>query len=217
MINLKLAEEDIELTQTLLALLEQCPVDIRSCAKLRGRLVLAFCAGPFKERVLELLRNWEVGAAAAGQAAVGEGGGAGAGAMAGVEAGSGSAGMEVAVDRPPPLKFQLWGAMVAQLVVQGVVDPVKTTLLSTPISAVEAVQYRIPSEPSDLPFMFTMLFKPNLEGLAARAALDSASVRNAIAKGNGTWPELGIKAGRFRPGQLHSEVLQGLGHSPRRN
>ena len=93
------------------------------------------------------------------------------------------------------------------------VDPVETTLLSTPISAVEAVQYRIPSEPSDLPFIFTMLFKPNLEGLAARAALDSASVCNAIAKRNGTWPELGIKAGRFRPGQLHSEVLQGLGHS----
>ena len=178
-----------------------------------GRLVLVFCASGFKERVLELLRNWEVGAAAARHAAEGGKTGVVAGAASGGEAGSSSAGREVAAERPPPLKFQLWGAMVAQLVAQGVEEPVKTTLLSTPVSAVEAVQYRIPEEPNDSPFIFTMLFKPNLEGLAARAALDSVTVRNAIAKRNGSWPDLGIKAGRFRPGQLHSEVLQGLGHS----
>ena len=59
------------------------------------------------------------------------------------------------------------------------------------------------------PLIFTLLYRPNIEGLAARGALDSLAVKEAVSKKLGSWPPLGIKPGRFLPGALHREVLTG--------
>ena len=111
---------------------------------------------------------------------------------------------------PEPLKVQLHRAVVEQLVQQGLCDPVKTTLQTTPTSALEACNCRMPEEVDpNKPLIFTLLYRPNIEGLAARGALDSLAVKEAVSKKLGSWPPLGIKPGRFLPGALHREVLTG--------
>ena len=61
-----------------------------------GRLVVVFSTGGFKERVLEILRQWDAGDAAFKNAEGGEGGEGGRGSAASSGAGEG---------RPPPLKW----------------------------------------------------------------------------------------------------------------
>ena len=147
-----------------------------------GRLVVVFSTGGFKERVLEILRQW-AGAAAFKNAEGGEGGEGGRGSAASSGAGEG---------RPPPLKYQLYQAMVEQLATQGLGEPVLTTLRATPGSAIESTTAKLPENIGDGAFIFTLLFQPNLEGLAARAALQSTAARQAVQKKGSIWPECGI-------------------------
>ena len=121
------------------------------------RLVVVLATGVFRDRVTALVDEWNKGAEAAR---------AGAGASAGAGSSGGGDG------RPPPLKFQLWTAVASQLAAQGLEDPVRTTLDATPPSAIEAT-YIKPAQDSDRPLVFTVLFRNNLEGLNARAALAS--------------------------------------------
>ena len=164
------------------------------------RLVVVLATGVFRGRVTALVDEWNKGAEAAR---------AGAGASAGAGPSGGGDG------RPPPLKFQLWTAVASQLAAQGLEDPVRTTLDATPPSAIEAT-YIKPAQDSDRPLVFTVLFRNNLEGLNARAALASNAVGKVVGKSqDGTWPPCGLKAGRFTPGSLHRAVLEDcLGHSP---
>ena len=169
-----------------------------------GRLVVVFSTGGFKERVLEILRQWDAGAAAFKNAEGGEGGEGGRGSAASSGAGEG---------RPPPLKYQLYQAMVEQLATQGLGEPVLTTLRATPGSAIESTTAKLPESIGDGAFIFTLLFQPNLEGLAARAALQSTTAKQAVQKKGSIWPECGIKPARFAPGKYHREVLQFQGYS----
>lgn len=180
-----------------------------------GRLVLCFASGEFRERVLDLLREWDRGAAAARSTRGGSAEGAGGGAAALGSADSAGTGTGARPPAPEPLKMQLHRAVVDQLIAQGVTDPVKSTLQATPTSALEACNCRMPDEiDASKPFIFTLLYRPNLEGLAARGALDSLAVKEAVSKKMGAWPPLGIKPGRFLPGVLHREVLTGqLGYT----
>eukprot|EP00439_Symbiodinium_sp_Y106_P001096 s8609_g1.t1 len=101
------------------------------------RLVLVLAAGSFIERVVALVDKWNTGAEAARA-------GAGSGASA---SGRG--------DRPEPLKCQLWAAVAEQLVEQGVWEPVRSTLLATPASAIEA-SFIKPAQDADRPLTFTL-------------------------------------------------------------
>ena len=124
-----------------------------------GRLVVVFATGGFKERVLEILRQWDAGAAAFKKAEGGQDGEGGRVSAASSGAGEG-------------LKYQ-----------------------------------------SIYTFIFNLLLQPNLEGLAARAALQSTTARQAVQKKGSVWPECGIKPARFAPGKYHREVLQFQGYS----
>ena len=137
-------------------------------------MVLLLATGSFRERVTALVDKWNTGAEAA---RTGEGSGSAA---------SGSA------EKPLPLKCQLWAAVAAQLVEQGVDEPVKSTLLATPHTAIEA-SYIKPSQDSDRPLTFALLIRDNLEGLNTRAALSSRAAQTAVAKtAEGVWPPLDL-------------------------
>ena len=140
-----------------------------------GRVVVCFGTGAFKESILDCLRQWETGAEAA-RLAKAEGGAA-----------SGAAGTGNEGGKPPPLKMQLFTKVVEQLVRQGVGEPVASTLRHTRQTAVESAYCKKPEATDERPVIFTISFKGNIEGLAARGALDSQTVRDAIAKRGGTW------------------------------
>ena len=95
---------------------------------------------------------------------------------------------------------------------QGLGEPVLTTFRATPGSAIESTTAKLPESIGDGAFIFTFLFQPNLEGLAARAALQSTAARQAVQKKGSVWPECGIKPARFAPRKYHREVLQFQGY-----
>eukprot|EP00439_Symbiodinium_sp_Y106_P062396 s823_g9.t1 len=78
---------------------------------------------------------------------------------------------------------------------------------------VEALQFREPPDDVSKAWVIVLLFRATWSGYSAWTLLSSPTVRQVVAKRDGSYPEVGLRTGRFLPGPHQRSVLEDLGYS----
>ena len=164
------------------------------------RQQVCFCQGGFRAAVEEALQRWQDGARE-------------------VKAeGAGSASTAAPANRPTPFKFQFFKLLVGQLETQGLDEQVARGLKDLRVEeTVEALQFREPPDDVSKAWVTVLLFRATWSGYSACTLLSSPTVRQVVAKRDGSYPEVGLRTGRFLPGPHQRKVLRILATPPKRS
>ena len=169
----------------------------KGCGEDRAqRQQVCFCQGGFRAAVEEALQRWQDGARE-------------------VKAeGAGSASTAAPANRPTPFKFQFFKLLVGQLGTQGLDEQIARGLKDLRVEeTVEALQFREPPDDVSKTWVIVLLFRATWSGYSAWTLLSSPTVRQVVAKRDGSYPEVGLRTGRFLPGPHQRSVLEDLGYS----
>ena len=168
----------------------------------------------FSLQEIQIILEWEAGAAEARAAKEVAAAAAEAAAATGTDVSMGSSPAASAAARPEPLRVQILTAIVDRLIVQGWNNSEGAAELKAMLKlGTESVSYRDPPEDVERPWLlFTSLF-PSTHGLQCAYYFLSNDVRTAGSKQDGKFPQVGLFPGFYKAGPKHVAVLDALGWS----
>ena len=155
---------------------------------------VVFAQGEFRARLEEAWGVWKEGAGK-------------------VRSEGGVAGSAGSADKPQPFKVQVFGLVKEQLGRQGLAEDVCQGLAGLRAEdVVESLQVREPPEDVSKPWVLVVLFRPTWSGLSASQLFRAPAVGQVVGKQGGSYPALGLRPGRFLPGELQRKVMEDMGH-----
>ena len=102
---------------------------------------------------------------------------------------------------------------MGQLETQGLDEQVARGLKDLRVEETVDLQFREPPDDVSKAWVTVLLFRATWSGYSALTLLSSPTVRQVVAKRDGSYPEVGLRTGRFLPGPHQRKVLEDLGHS----
>eukprot|EP00439_Symbiodinium_sp_Y106_P029146 s498_g3.t1 len=149
---------------------------------------VVFAQGEFRARLEEAWGVWKEGAGK-------------------VRSEGGVAGSAGSADKPQPFKVQVFGLVREQLGRQGLAEDVCQGLAGLRAEdVVESLQVREPPEDVSKPWVLVVLFRPTWSGLSASQLFRAPAVGQVVGKQGGSYPALGLRPGRFLPGELQRKA-----------